>query len=154
MTQDRMPVRGKRPPAPVLAVVNPLMRALLRSRLGRRMDPSMALLLFTGRRSGRRFAVPVGVHEVDGRPTVFTAGRWRRNFAGGHPVDVLRGGRVSSGRGDLIEAAHEVGAGLHAALRRVPARRLGIAVAPGHQPTADDLGAVGQSMIRLHLDEG
>jgi hypothetical protein len=149
MPQDTVPVRAKRPPAPVLAIVNPLMRTLLRSRLGRRINPSIALLLFTGRRSGRRFAVPVGVHDVGGQLTVFTAGRWRWNFAGGHPVDVLRGGCVWQGHGDLVEGASEVGAGLQTALRTVPPRRLGIAIAPGHQPTAKDLGAVGQSMIRL-----
>ncbi len=153
MVTDVRPVRPAPPPAPVLRIVNPLMRALLRSRLGRRMKPSIALLLFAGRRSGRPFAVPVGVHEVDGRPTVFTSGRWRRNFAGGHPVEVVRGGRLVRGRGELVEDVDDVGAGLYAALRNVPARRLGIAVAAGYQPTPDDLGAVGQSMIRLYLDQ-
>jgi hypothetical protein len=41
---------------------NAFMRPLLRSGLGRRID-DLALLSFTGRKTGRRYTVPVGYHE-------------------------------------------------------------------------------------------
>jgi len=85
------------PPVPVMRLVSPLMRRLLRSPLASRLPPALTLLEFAGRRSGRRFAVPVGVHEVQDGSVVFTEAGWRRNFAGGPEVTVRRGMKTSFG---------------------------------------------------------
>lgn len=71
------------PPRRVLRVVNPIIGRLLISPLASRLPPAMAVLEFTGRRSGRRFSVPVGVHEVRADLVVFSEAGWRANFAGG-----------------------------------------------------------------------
>jgi hypothetical protein len=148
------PVRNQPPPPAVLRLVNPVMRRLMRSPLGRRMKPSIVLLCFTGRRTGRRLEVPVGMHDIDGVPTVFTSGTWRANFAGGYPVTLVRQGRELPALGELVDAPDEVGAALRAALRQVPARRLGLSVERGREPSAGELAALGRSMIRLRIDAG
>ena len=77
MDQSEPPVRLQPPPRAVVRVVNPVVRRLLTSPLGSRLPATLHLLEFTGRRSGRRFSVPVGVHEVAGGPVAFTEAAWR-----------------------------------------------------------------------------
>ena len=78
-TQTREPiVRSFQPTArfrTLMRIGNTFMRPLLRSRLGRRID-DLALLSFTGRRSGRLYTVPVGYHELDGHGVVSTGTAW------------------------------------------------------------------------------
>ena len=64
-----------------------------------RLPAPMAVLEYTGRRSGRAYATCVGVHEAAGGPVVFTEAPWRHNFVGGREVAVRRGSRRRTGRG-------------------------------------------------------
>ena len=59
------PVTEHRPPAAVRAVLNPLLRALIGSPAGRLIDP-LVVLRFSGRRTGRAYAIVIGRHDVDG----------------------------------------------------------------------------------------
>ena len=144
-------VRVQPPPRPVLRVVNPVMRFVLTSPLAVRMPPAMAVLEFTGRRSGRRLAVPVGVHEVDDGPVVFTEAAWRHTFAGGREVTVRRGGARRPGRGLLVEDPEVVADALSVAVERVGTRNLAMRTTPGWQVTRDDLVRLGRKMVRLEL---
>lgn len=151
---DQQPaVRVQPPPARVVRVVNPLVRRLLLSPLAARLPAAMAVLEFTGRRSGRRFAVPVGVHELgEGLVVVFSEAPWRRNFAGGREVTVRRGRRQRHGRATLVDDPVQVADALHVAVQSVGARNLAMRTAPGHAPTRDDLLLLGRGMLRLELD--
>ena len=144
-------VRTQPPPARLMRLVNPFMRVAIRSRLGRRIEP-LAVLRCRGRHSGRRRDIPVGIHDVAGVPSVFTDRPWRLNFRGGADVIVMRGGRTRSGRAELVEDPDQVGPALAVAVRQAGARKLGLAVAEGHQPTAEELAGVGRSMIEIHFD--
>jgi hypothetical protein len=146
------PVRGKPPPRQLMKIVNPLMRLIIDSPLGRRMD-GMAVLRFKGRRTGKAYTIPVGVHEVDGVFAVFTDRAWRLNCSDGATVSVSRGGRTELARAQLISNPSRVGPALATALRRAGnPRRLGLTIDKGHQPTESELAAVGRSMITLTFD--
>ena len=86
---------------------NVFIRPLLRSRAGRGMH-ELALLSFSGRRSGKRYDVPVAYHELDGNGIVLTRSRWRVNFRGGADVEVTQEGRRRPMRAELIEDPDEV----------------------------------------------
>ena len=146
-------IRVQPPPRAVLRVVNPVMRLLLTSPLAARLPRSMALLEFTGRRSGRRLAVPVGVHEVEDGLVVFTEAAWRHNFAGGRDVTLRRGPTCRQGRGVLVEDPQAVAVALGDAVARVGARNLAMRTAPGRQITHDDLVRLGRRMVRLELQD-
>ena len=148
---DPQPVRLQPPSKPVLKVLNPVLRRLLLSPLAPRMPAPMAVLEFAGRRSGRRFAVCVGVHEVDGGPVVFTEAPWRHNFADGRDVLLRRGGHRRPGRGLLVEDPEAVAHALGQAVERVGPGGLALRVAPGHEVTHEDLRRLGRSMVRLEL---
>ncbi|MER6798469.1 hypothetical protein ABT262_41770, partial [Amycolatopsis mediterranei] len=80
-------VEWHQPPAPLVKTLNAVLRAVLPSPLGRGVGEFM-LLAFAGRRTGRRYRVPVTAHgDAQGRCALTPAG-WRLNFRGGADVDV------------------------------------------------------------------
>jgi len=145
------PVRFRPPPARLMRTLNPLMKVLIRSRLGRRMRP-LAVVRFTGRRSGKTRALPLGVHDVGDFLAVFTSSSWRHNFQEPTHVAVSWGGHTSEGTAQLVEDQSRVAPALAVAFNQVGARKLGLAVDDGRQPTIAELAAVGRSMIEIHLD--
>ena len=129
------------------------MRVFLGSWLGR-LAPQNALLRFAGRRSGRAYRIVVGLYELDGVPVVFTPARWRLNFRGGAPVTVTHRGRTITGTGTLIEDPEAVAAAFQRVIDGgVRPRLLGVRVEAGHRLTAQDIRAIGRTMVRLELDE-
>jgi hypothetical protein len=71
--------RSQPPPRWLQALLNPVLRKVLRTRVGGRIPA--ALLCFDGRRSGRRFEVPVGVHDAPDGPVVLTPSAGGRTSA-------------------------------------------------------------------------
>jgi hypothetical protein len=51
------------------------------------------VLHVTGRKTGRRYDIPVGYVLIDGRLTVITVAAWRVNLRGGADVEVTWRGR-------------------------------------------------------------
>ena len=145
------------PPHWVLRTMNQVMRPLLASPLGRRMDGVM-LLEFQGRRSGRTIRVPVNVNRVDGVLMAFTEGPWRHNFATRIPVTVTYRGRTHHTHGTLVRLTpEEMGAAVRKSLDSGgSAQRMGIRSPKGHEPTAEELAALapalGRCAIRLELE--
>jgi hypothetical protein len=132
------------PPPAVLKAMNVVMKPLLRSPLGKRVDGVM-LLEFRGRRSGRAFRVPVNFHLVDGVPMAFTEAPWKHNFASKAPATVTHRGKKYRTTGTLVPMTTET---MAAAIRKSldtggSARRMGIRTAAGHEVTAADLAALG-----------
>jgi deazaflavin-dependent oxidoreductase (nitroreductase family) len=117
--------------------LNPLVVALLRSPLHRVLGGGLMLLTVTGRRSGRRYTIPVG-YQRDGdalHVLVSKARRkqWWRNFRDPAPVEVeLRGERFAA-VGHVVDPRSErFVAVVERTLRRLPmlARQLGVAWDP------------------------
>ena len=141
--------RDARPPLALVRVMNPVMRVVLRTPIGRLVRP-FALLEFHGRRSGRRFRVPVGWHEIDTGPVVCTPARWRANFSGGLAVTVRTRGHRRELVGRLDDDPERVAAALrYLAERSGSLRRVGIDIPPGHQVGAADVVAVDRALIRF-----
>ena len=146
------------PPRWVLRTMNKVMRPVLSSKLGRRIDGVM-LLEFTGRRSGRTYRVPVNRHLVDGTLMAFTDAPWRNNFVGGAPITVTLSGVTHRARGTLVPMTPaEMGAAVRASLDTGgSAQRMGIKAPKGHEPTAAELAAIGPSLgtavVRLDLSD-
>jgi hypothetical protein len=113
----------------------------------------MAVLEFSGRRSHRPLRVPVGLHDVQGTPTVFTDRPWRLNFVGGAPVTVISRGKRRHGRGELVQDRGEVGSALAVALECTRPSNLGLAVEKGHQPTARELAALGGDIVTIRYND-
>ena len=85
-------------------VGNPILRALLRSPLYGPLSRHVMLITVDGRRTGRRYAVPV--QYVRRRDEVYVVSRrdrrWWRNLEGGAPVTLLIGQRTLTGEGAVL----------------------------------------------------
>jgi hypothetical protein len=158
VTPDLPPaVAAQAPPKLMLTVFNPIFARLIRSPLHRFVDESFMLLQLTGRRSGRRYEVVVGRHELDGVLTVMTSAPWRLNTQGGVDVGVTLDGRVRHGRGVLVDDVERVSDAYAGEIARIgwkPAQRtLGLKLAAGRAPTRDELRSAvardGLSLIEI-----
>lgn len=142
-------VSDARPPAALTLVSNPLLKLVLRTRAGRRLS-NLALIEFAGRRTGRRIAVVVGWHAVDGSPVIFTPAPWRANFAEGAAAIVWWRGRREERVGTLESEPVAVAHALDAVIRTgTSPRALGLRVPDGHAMTAADVTETGRSIVRF-----
>lgn len=141
--------RDARPPLMLVRVMNPILRVVLRTPLGRLVRP-FALLEFTGRRSGRRFLVPVGWHEIDSGHVVFTPAPWRVNFRNGKPVTVRFRGHRQDLIGVLDDDTDRVAVALQSLVDgRGSLRPIGVDIPGGHRVTPADVTAVDRAVIRF-----
>jgi NADPH:quinone reductase len=80
---------------------NPIVKAILRSPIHRLASGRVALITVTGRRTGRRFTIPVEYVRRDDRVTINVGWperkRWWRNLRQPAPVVVRLGGRDYTG---------------------------------------------------------
>jgi hypothetical protein len=92
-----------KPPLPPWAygVVNPAMKFLLRSPMHGALSSALMILIFEGRKSGKRYETPVGYLEEDGKLYTFSHAAWGVNFEGGASVALRL-------RGELVRATANV----------------------------------------------
>jgi hypothetical protein len=90
------------PPEALLRIFNPALRLALNSPLGASLKEFM-VVSFTGRKSGKRFAVPVSAHHLDGDLYVVLEAGWKHNFTDGHPAEVRYKGKTTAMQGQLIK---------------------------------------------------
>jgi carbon monoxide dehydrogenase subunit G len=115
--------------------LNPAVVWLLRSPLHRLLDAGLMLITVTGRRSGRRYTIPVG-YQRDGdllHVLVSKARRkqWWRNYLEPAALDVVLHGERACGEGRVVDPASDrFRTVVEATLRRLPmlAAQLGIAL--------------------------
>jgi hypothetical protein len=85
---------------------NPLVLRILRSRFHWLLSSGLLLLTVTGRKSGRRYTIPVGYHEADGAIIVFVGEpatkKWWRNYRTPAPVELLHRSRRIAGIARVI----------------------------------------------------
>jgi len=73
------PVQDVPPPKIALRFANPVLKAVLRSPLHRLLSRKLMLLTVTGRKSGRRYTLPVGRYQSpDGTFVLSAGGNWRQ----------------------------------------------------------------------------
>jgi hypothetical protein len=92
-----------KPPLPPWAygIVNPAMKFLLRSSMHSALSNDLMILIYEGRKSGKRYQIPVGYLEEGGKLYTFSHAGWGKNFEGGAPVALRL-------RGELVRATARV----------------------------------------------
>ena len=88
--------------------LNPLVAWVLRSPLHPMLDRMLLMLQVTGRRTGRRYWIPVGYQRDGDTITVLVSKaprkQWWRNYRDPGPADVLLHGRTLHGRAHVLPA--------------------------------------------------
>lgn len=131
------------PPQRLINLINPLVRTVLRSPAHGLVDGALLLLHVVGRRTGRRYDIPVGYTRVDNDLLVITQHSWRVNCRDRSTVDVTYRGRRRPMQVNLVETASEVAAILirlrqHSGPKALQ-RATGLTSQAGTPPTAADL---------------
>jgi len=99
-----------------------------------------------GRRTGRRYAIPLSAHRIDGALYAMTSAPWKHNFRGGVAARVLHDGRVIAVTGELIDDGAVVGDLAHRAAQAYGVRRaermMGLKFRDGRIPAPEDFAGV------------
>jgi F420H(2)-dependent quinone reductase len=136
-------VKRSVPPPALVKMGNPLVRMLLGSPLHGMLDESFLVLHLTGRKTGRRYNIPVGYVDMEGKLAVVTVARWRVNLRGGADVEVTLRGRLRLMHALLAEDPASVAVSYQAMIDRIgpkkAQRQLGISLPSGRVPTALEL---------------
>jgi hypothetical protein len=153
---ERPPVEERIPPRAVLRVINPPLRALLRSPFHRPVSTHVMLISVRGRKTGRVYSVPVGRHESDGMFLVSADGPWRHNLRGGAHVMLTVDGCERAAYAELEEDADEVAAIFCTLLHRygrIGTAVLGLRINVAHPPTVDEIkpAVAGRAIARVRL---
>ena len=91
------------PPVSLLHAANPTVRFLLRTPLAGVLGKQVMVVNVTGRRTGRRYSIPLSAHRIDGDLYALSSAPWKHNFRDGATCEVLLGGETTRMSGDLIE---------------------------------------------------
>ncbi|TFV61492.1 hypothetical protein E4P42_00920 [Mycobacterium sp. PS03-16] len=110
------------PPQALLSAINPTLRLALRTPLGGALKDFM-VVGFTGRKTGRRFAVPVSAHLIDGNLHVILEAGWKHNFRDGAPAEITYRGKTASMQGQLISDPDTVADLVHRAAQGYGAKK-------------------------------
>ena len=104
MTEQSQAITVSHPPAAVLRVVNPILRLLLRTPVLGAARKQLMVVSFSGRKSGRQYAIPLSAHWIDNDLYALTGAPWQRNFRGdGAAAQVLHDGKTTTMHGELIQ---------------------------------------------------
>ncbi len=126
------------PPQRLVTAFNPLVRAVAASPLHRLVDGAVVVLHVVGRRTGRRYDIPVGYVDLGDRFMIITQHRWRVNLRGGPRLELTHGGRRTAVRAELFERPEDVARFLRTAIDRLgrqdAERRLGLTLPADRLP--------------------
>ncbi len=84
----RARIKSSVPSLRVLHAINPVVGAILRSPLHRLLSDRLVLLTYRGRKTGKRYTIPVGYAREGDALVVPSAHAWWRSLRWGAPVTV------------------------------------------------------------------
>lgn len=152
------PVQAPAPPSDrMLKAMNPFVRLLLRSPLHGVVSETLMLLTFTGRKSGKRYTIPVAYRRQGDVVTVFTSHIWWKNLKGGAPVQVeIKRVRHTATAVAISDDVPAIAAQFLADLRASPtlAKTYHIALDATGEPDAKAAGqmAAHEVLVRIQLE--
>ena len=144
-------------------LANPIVRSLLRSPAGRRLGRRLALIRYTGCRTGRMHELPVQYAHDGARIWILPGSpehkTWWRNLRGGADVELVLAGHGIHGHATVIDRTRqpELAEGLAAYLRAVPQARRALGLPKHASPSPGDaeMRHIRNSavLVRVDLDD-
>jgi hypothetical protein len=136
---------------PWMEIGNSFMKLLLRSPLHRMISESTLLLIVSGKKSGKKYTLPVNYVRDDNTLYISSPRNrtWWRNLRGGAPVTISLQGREVKGEGLVVEERSAQLENLKHLYHIRPdfARYLGSNVKPNGQPDVQELFRVANERV-------
>jgi len=141
--------------------LNPIFDVVLRSRFHCLLSRGLALITVTGRRTGRRYTIPVGYLETSDAVVVLVndapTKTWWRNYLQPGPIEMRLRGVHRSGRAVVVPPRSEQfrrTAEESFRRSRVIPRLFGVAFDPSGELSVADAGRLAQraAIVRIALD--
>lgn len=132
------------PPDRMKAVATSLITLLLKSPLRRKVGKNFMIVHVVGRKSGKKYDVLIGRHEVNGRTVASLGAQWRYNLRGGADIDVTTGEGVQRAHVTVVEDRMEMAKVFHAILEQLgykKAQYIALKVNVDRMPTVEEVGA-------------
>ena len=86
--------------------LNAVVTTILRSPLHWLLSPGLMLITVTGRKTGRRYTIPVGYHRTDDAIIVIVGEAprktWWRNYRDAGPIELRLHGKVLHGQAEVL----------------------------------------------------
>jgi hypothetical protein len=108
------------PPKLIMPVVNTMVRLILRSPLQGLLNQTMLLLTYTGRKSGKRYQIPLGYRREGNRVILVAGNPWWVNVAHGAAVTLWLAGEELQGFALPVAEKAQAAAALTALIERMP----------------------------------
>lgn len=141
----------------IQALFNPVARTILRSPLYGLMSSRLLLITFTGRKSGKRYTVPISYVQLeDNTLLLVVGGRWWKNLRGGATVELRLHGKARQGEAEIVTDEKQVIELYTRVLAENPtqARFLGVRGEADGKPNRDDLHRAlqrGAALVKIHV---
>jgi len=133
--------------------VNELVKVILRSPLHGFLSKHRMLLTFTGRKSGKRYTIPLSYVQEEGVILCVTGHTsWWRNLRGGAPVKVMLKGQARAGMAQaIVDDPAVIMQGLQKLLQAIPsdAKYHAVKLDLNGQPNAEDMARAASSNILI-----
>jgi deazaflavin-dependent oxidoreductase (nitroreductase family) len=125
----------------IVRVVNALPKLILRSPLHGLMSKQILLLTYTGRKSGKRYTVPITYAEVGDTLLLSTDRPWWKNLRGGTPVQVWFRGKKRSASTEVVTDEATISELYHTIISEHPTHGWfqGVKLEPDGRPNSEDL---------------
>jgi len=143
----------------VFLILNPFMRVMLRLPI-KRMQERLVLLSFTGRKSGKRFTVPLSYAEdADGSLLIPAGGAWKLNLAPGRSIQIRLRGKDRTADPEVIWNFADIERLLPLLVKDNPQGQdfVGVTIGPDGKPDRGKLEEAirdGFAIVRLRLISG
>lgn len=141
----------------LFAIINPVVKALLRSPFHGLMSRNTMLLEFKGRKSGKSYCTPVSYHMVGNKVQCLTGqdNQWWRNIVNAESVDLTLRGRRASGRPAVVlGGSSQVQAALHDLLVASPrdAAFASVSFDADGQPNGADVKKAANKLVLISVE--
>ncbi len=143
------------PPKAIRRVWEPILKRILASPLHGMMSKNLMLIHVTGRKTGKRYTLPVPYSQEEKTLVVMAAGVWWKNLRGGAPVKVRLRGQDYDGYAEVYEDTESITTEVRKFLSQRPevARFLKVQLDANGQPDAEGLqrAASLRVVVRIQL---
>lgn len=149
-------IKTQRPPDWLFKnLINPTIKAILRSPLHGILSGNLLILHFQGRKTGKAYSTPVGYHRLDEKTVLLmTRSPWWKNLNNAEEILLRLAGKDSLASAEVITDKTIVWDYISRFLKENPdPRRIGIMLSKDSSPEVIRQAASDLVAIRLQLDE-